>query len=264
MDKLAAYSKLASNDLNGDSIMNEEDQWGLLASGNVAAALLWSCGGSLGTTDSIGNVITAIDSEKNINILEKIYNVFSDRDSIIDSNRIPKGDYTSSFVHQRAIFNDGRALFIGGLISYVDYFNDMDDGFGILPLPKYDEDQKDYICTVQEWCATMLSVPKNAENLERTSVILETLCSASVSTITEAYYDVTLQRKRTQDEESREMLDIIFASRIFDTVYAYNFGSIRSTMTSILLADSNTISSTIASVKTSVQADIEKYIDILN
>ena len=91
---------------------------------------------------------------------------------------------------------------------------------------------------------------------------MNALASASVSTITPAYYDVTLQRKHTRDDESKEMLDIIFNSRIFDVVYAYNWGGVRS-IANNLTADSNTIASSIASLKTASATALEKYISDL-
>lgn len=260
LQKLAECCKLASHDLNGDGAMDYQDQWGMLASGNVAASFIWSCGGGFGRTDKNGDIELTIDSERNINALEKTYELFADRDSVIDINRIPNGENgLTNWGYQRKMFNDGRALFIGGLAQYVEYYREMEDEFGILPLPKYDEDQSDYICTAQEWCATMLLVPKTAPDLDRTSVLLEALASASVSTITPAYYDVTLQRKHTRDDESKEMLDIIFNSRIFDVVYAYNWGGVRS-IANNLTADSNTIASSIASLKIASATALEKFI----
>ena len=40
---------------------------------------------------------------------------------------------------------DGRALLCGQVMAYVRLFRPMEDDFGIIPLPKYDEAQKDII-----------------------------------------------------------------------------------------------------------------------
>ena len=261
LDELRRFCSLAARDLNGDGTMDHQDQWGMLSSGNAAVSLMWASGGSMGKTDGKGNVELTIDSERNINALGKIYEIFADRDSIIDANRIPQGENgMSNFDHQRQIFRDGRALFIGGLAQYVEFFRDMEDEFGIIPLPKYDENQSDYICTAQEWCATVGVVPKTITDPDRTSVIIEALCSASVSTITPEYYDTTLQRKHARDDESKEMLDLIFASRTFDVVYAYNWGKVRN-LSNAVVAESNTIASTVTSMKTAAQTELDKYME---
>jgi hypothetical protein len=72
----------------------------------------------------------------------------------------------------------------------------------------------------------LLGVPKSADNLERISIILEALAAESRYTLQPAYYDIVLNRKFTRDEESSEMLDIIFTTRIYDIGGVYSFGSV--------------------------------------
>ena len=136
----------------------------------------------------------------------------------------------------------------------------MEDEFGIIPLPKYDSTQDEYIATAQEWMATMFMAPRSASNPERTSIILEAMASSAQSKITPVYYDSVLRRKLTRDNESTEMLDIIYDSRVFDIVYAYNWGKIKN-LSSVILQDTNKISSTIASMKNSVISAYEKTLE---
>lgn len=263
MDEMGKSCKNVSYDLNGDSVMDYRDQWGMVASGNFAASFIWSCGGGFSRSDSKGGLELTIDSEKNINALLKAYEFYSNSEMIIDITKIPAGaDGMTNWDVQRSIFREGRALFMGGVVSYVEYFRDMEDEFGVLPLPKYDENQSDYICTEQEWCATMFLAPRSAQNIERTGIILEAMASASVSTITPAFYDTVLKRKASRDSESVEMLDIIFASRVFDPVYAFNWGSIRN-LSKTLIAESNTIMSSVASTKPGVETAYESFLSEL-
>jgi len=102
----------------------------------------------------------------------------------------------------------------------------MEANFGILPLPKFDEDQKNYYSVVNPYTGVMLGVPKSASELERVSIILEAMCAESKYTLQPAYYDIVLQRKYTRDEESSEMLDIIFNSRVYDIGSVYSFGNV--------------------------------------
>ena len=44
--------------------------------------------------------------------------------------------------------------------------------------------------------------------------------------LTEAYYDKTLNGKRIRDVESKEMLDIIFASAVYDIGIYYKVGNL--------------------------------------
>jgi len=254
LDALESACKNVQSDLNGDSVYDDKDQWGLVGTGNVAMSFLWSGGGRFGTLEKDGSVTLTMDSNRNMDVLNRAYELFAKKDLVLDVDKITDfNGLKTATERSRQMFTDGQILFLGSVVSYCEYFREMNDEFGFLPNPKYDEAQKDYICTAQEWCATMFSVPRSAPDAERTSIILEAMGSASLAYITPAFYDVSLERKLTRDDESSEMLDIIFDSRVFDIVYAYNFGGIQN-FKKVMVADSNTVASQMASYKTSVEA----------
>ena len=93
--------------------------------------------------------------------MNKSFEFFAQRDVVLDANKIPAIESIgTNWDVQRSIFNNGRALFLGTTIQGVDYFRDMEDEFGIIPLPKYDSTQDEYIATAQEWMTTILSICK--------------------------------------------------------------------------------------------------------
>jgi len=100
---------------------------------------------------------------------------------------------------------------------------EMDSDFGILPYFKYDETQQDYFTTIGSWHSVFFCVPNGQKDVERTGIITEVLASESYE-LTEAYYDKTLKGKTTRDEESSAMLDIIFANRVYDLGWYFQFG----------------------------------------
>ena len=62
----------------------------------------------------------------------------------------------------------------------------------------------------------------NVKNLEMTGVILEAMASDSAQNLVPAFYEVLLKSKHTRDDDSEEMLEIVFGNRVFDwgdTVY---------------------------------------------
>ncbi|MBE6612176.1 MAG: hypothetical protein E7632_06770 [Ruminococcaceae bacterium] len=262
---LDAFNKTAQAvtfDLDGNGTMDTDDRWGATVSANLGMGMMWSCGGSFGTLNSDGTVELTIASERNLEALAKIQSIVNDTSANLLVDTMKTKDGGSVWVAHRQLFHDGNALYIGGPLNYVDYFRDMESEYGILPLPKYDENQKEYISTVQEWCATMLMVPRNAEDPERTSIILDAMCSAAVNTITPAYYDVVLRAKLTRDEESYEMLDLIFDSRQFDVVYAFNWGKISGKAPSSLKKQSSTIASDFATLANAVEADYQNTLTL--
>jgi hypothetical protein len=68
-------------------------------------------------------------------------------------------------------------------------------------------------------------VPTLQEDAERTAVILEALAAESRYTVRPAYYDISLKTKHSRDDESQEMLDIIFSTRSYDFGWYYKFGN---------------------------------------
>jgi hypothetical protein len=136
-----------------------------------------------------------------------------------------------------------------------------DGNFGILPMPKLNEIQEDYANAVHPTCGTTLSIPVTALDLDRTGIILEALTAESHYTLQPAYYDVTLKTKLSRDNESSEMLDIIFATRIYDLGRVYNWGDVSSTIS--VLAERKTTDYISESEKkeSKIQAAMESTIE---
>jgi hypothetical protein len=154
------------------------------------------------------------------------------------------------------VFHEGRALYRISIMTDVPKLRDMEDEFGILPLPKLDENQKEYYTSYQSWNARAYAVPVTVTDPERTGIVLEYMASVSTDTMLKAYYDTTLQRKVARDDESAAMLDIIFNSLTTDTAMMLELGGIRTSIVNMINAASNTNASSIASIKTSVQEQL--------
>lgn len=259
IDLLSKLCADVTEDVNGDGTLNYLDRWGMYASNNSAAAMLWAAGGMYGTLDDNGEIEMHIDSEHNINVLEKLHSLIADTSKVILAVRdIPDGiNGVNSYTYSYTIFSERRTLISSGALVSLEYLRDMDDEFGYLPNPKYSEAQEKYYSTTQEKTATMFLVPKTAPDPERTSIILEAMASASSKIVIPAYYDVQLARKYSRDDESEAILDIIFENRVLDPVQAFNFGKVQTAIPGIMMNTTNTIASTIASLKTSAQADYD-------
>jgi len=134
-------------------------------------------------------------------------------------------------------FREGRGLFLLQNLGAATNFREMEDDFGILPLPKYDDLQERYISTAASWGMPFYVVPRNAygaEEFARTGYITQLLAYESMYTMTPAYYDQTLQNKVSRDEESARMLDLIFASRGYDFGWYFEIGGYNETIMNML------------------------------
>ena len=116
---------------------------------------------------------------------------------------------------------EGTSLFIAGRLMNADYLRDMKDPYGIVPMPKLDEAQKDYIGLVHD-ATPLYGIPVTKTDIEMPCAVLEAMAAQNYRTVTPVYYEVALKVKYAHDEESGQVIDIIHAGMMTDFVYANN------------------------------------------
>ena len=115
------------------------------------------------------------------------------------------------------LFEPGNALF--GIIATrsVDTLRVMEDDIGILPLPKLSESQERFYTPA--FGNSLWAIPKTIDfesEGENIGLILEALSFAGYYDIIPQFKEVVLKTKSARDNESADMLDIIFDSVIFN------------------------------------------------
>ena len=260
IDRLGEYGRMATVDLDGDSTMNwEKDQFGLIDQYESSVAIFSGAGLRTVDVDKDGNFIYQLDSETNVNALNKIWEFFSDKTFQLNADDHNVTDKWN--VLSRGTFKSGRGLFLMQPLASVRLVRDMEYDFGILPIPKLDEAQDAYYSTIQYNNATAYSIPVTAADPERTALILEALCEESVDTLTPAYYDITLKRKASRDDDSSDMLDLIFANRCLDPSFAFTSIGTWDHLKNVIKATSNTVVSLEASQHDTFLANIDKIFE---
>jgi hypothetical protein len=92
----------------------------------------------------------------------------------------------------------------------------MKQMYGILPHPLYSLDQEEYSSLVWEHHDSVLGIPAHVGNKEMCAVVLEALSWQSYYSVHPVFYDTILLNRAAKDAESKEMLQIIFATRSYD------------------------------------------------
>ena len=161
----------------------------------------------------------------------------------------------------QAIFEEGRALFLGEVMQLVFRLREMKIDFGLIPWPKYDSSQKNYGHFVHSTSA-MLSIPVSCKNVDRIAPFVEAMAYESMYTLTPAYYETALNGKYFRDPESNEMLTIILQSRTFDlgSAHMFNWGNMAGCFTDLLSKGSNAYASTYAKKIKSARKALSKDI----
>ena len=207
-DKFNEIIRMGYSDLNGDGKPDKDDQFGY-ASAN-ALNFLWS-GGSHMTKKDDGDIpYFDFISQRTIDIYEKALDITKNAYTFAD-----KEWYNEDTIK---IFQDGRAVFHSSQLCRVNDLRGTEFDFGIVPYPKYDSFQDRYYSYV-DGHASMMAIPLNLPNPEWTGIIIEEISYLSYKDILPIYYNVVLDIKMVRDEESVEMLKILFDSKVFDPAY---------------------------------------------
>jgi hypothetical protein len=245
-----------------------EEKW-ILYGGNGKYSVTDSFGFMTYNCDTFGFMYAAGGSVAVINgsgITTNIYNdnIDSMMTKLMDLRNTDSSFFFSSDSAANTIFVEGRTLYSFRTLINLAAYREMETDFGILPMPKLNEEQCNYYCGVHARGVSFIGVPVNCENPDRTGAILESLAYESVDTLTPAYYDIVLNGKYFRDEQSGEMLDIIFASRIYDLGYFCDWGGIIASMYAMSAAETNMLATIYASKENLIKSSIEETIKAFN
>ena len=260
-DVFYSQVKQVSADLNGDGKMDRHDKYGFMQYRDVLECLTHGGGGDFGEKDENDLPYFTLDSEKNIMILEKVFEIMNDPDNTYRLHKSYSEGITNAFVLGQSMFEESRALYYWIRLRDIEPLRSMEADFGILPIPKWDESQKDYRCTVNFHVSTCITLPISNGVPERTALFLEALGCKSKYTLQPAYYDIALNGKYVRDEESSEMLDIIFANRVYDIGLIGNFGGILGTLYDMIDKDNRNFVSQLEKARPKIEKDIEGKIE---
>ena len=256
VDVLYDTIKMVSEDLNGDGVMKElVDRWGMQTEGYNFYSMLVGAGEQIAVTDNTGYPTITLDGERIVGVLEKVVEIQRDKIRVLDAG-MPTG-YADVWGEVMDVnFQVGLVLYNMAGLNRVTLFRSMEVDFGILPIPKYDEAQNGYFNPVSLGCANYIAIPMTSTDLERTGIIIEALSCESKYTLLPAYYDITLKTKASRDEESSAMLDLIFATTVFDIGAFFNWGNAQGIITGLI--DAGTFASKLASAEKAIAAAVEK------
>lgn len=222
-DKMYEMISGVSLDLNGDGNLNSDDQFGLATHSDFSLVLLTSAGEGLLYKNEENIPEWKELPEKVFNLSEKIHQQFFDLNLSFQQYLSPIGSIGGIVDH----FMQGKSLFLCEVLGHAKTLREMEDNFGIIPTPKYDEAQETYHTFIARSAQTLM-VPVTNRELSRTAVILENLGAESFKSLRPAYYDVQLSGKTARDADSLEMLDIIFDGRRYEMAYIFGANTIGS------------------------------------
>ena len=214
-DYMIEYSENVTTDLDGDDMANSyEDLFGLWGNGRDMPYHLYAAAGlKFAEIDEDGYLQLNIQDEECITVWQDIldYVVYTDF------------YYGSATKGSKKEAPEGHDLFVSnGCLFRIDMVKDvldlrnMEADYGVLPVPKYDDTQEDYASLVWMHHDSVLSIPGSVTNLDIVSTVLEHMSYIAYYDVYPIFYDTIILGKSARDQQSKEMLEKIFATRSFD------------------------------------------------
>ena len=252
-DQMFSMMKTATNDTNGDSKMDENDNYGLTGYPKQILPGFWIAAGEMSVKKDKNDLpFLAIGEEKFVDVLTRVFSVCYDEGTYYNPG---SGSSTQDIINK--LFTENKCLFMDASFFYIQQLRSMENDFGIIPYPKLDENQERYYSRVSYYNAPIVPITNNTP--EKTGAVLEYFNYVSHDTVIPAYCDVVLYGKVTRDEDSRDMLDIIFNSRVVDIGDTTMCSTIRDgVFEKMMLNDDRDIASKVPVIQTKLDEFVEK------
>ena len=216
MDAFYKMTTEAIKDVDGNGDFDTNDNYGVVGESDWVYPVWVGCGLSLIEKDKDDlPVYTAPGNERMINVLTDLADHLGRKGFFINTDRDLEGREDGI-----RFFTDGHVLFSVTVVGSIVSMRNMSADFGVLPLPKYDENQEQYYSRmVDGWIHI---VPNTEQDVEMVGTVLEALGAETKNYVIPAFFDIALGGKYTRDTDSEEMLDMVFNNvriDLGDTIY---------------------------------------------
>ena len=213
LDKQISLIPLFHRD-NGNGEQDEQgDVYGLVSCDYVSTDPYWSsCMVDIIKKDENGDYVMVFDSGKLHEVGEKVLRLFYEVEGGTYDYKMETMNTEQDKI--REMFARGGAAMATVRILELEYdsIRGMEQQFGVVPMPKFDEVQTEYRTLLHDQFTVfsiLTTVEKEEGRLDEVGAVLEAMSSESYKTVRPAYYETTLRTKIAQDPQSAEMFDII-------------------------------------------------------
>ncbi len=248
-----------TKDLNNDNKMTSVDQYGTSFQGSGPEGFILCSGFKYCTKNEEDELVFNELDDRGLDMLAKVMKVSNGTIAYNSHNQQQNDAFGENSENGRNMFWEERSIFYTETLQSLNSFRDVEQDFGIIPLPKYDE-EGDYTSFIHHWGGSAIAVPTTAPDLEKTGMVLEYMAYLSSEITTPAYFNMMVQGKFSRDDDSYEMIeDYIMANRVFDLVMANRINGLPDT---ILTAMNNNMGNFASIYKRSTKAIVSKLDEI--
>ena len=258
IDKFVEMSNAVLTDKNGDGKYNENDVIGYLYFGDSGQTMFNALGNMCAVLDDQGEPQITFLTDRSVESWTKLISFIQQDCTLSMSTELSMYKGMGDYDVKVKMIEGKNTLFSWVHMRDIENLREVESDFGILPNPKLDEAQENYCNENDPYGTGFFSVPITCADPERTGILIEAFSARSMQIVLPAYYDITLQGKYMRDDDSLEMLEIIFDSVIYDIGRYYNWGSMYGTISNMWNNKADTFASSFEKSVKIVNKSMEK------
>jgi len=245
LDTLLNYARDVYHDVNGNTKADEEDIFGFDV--GRGEPLIYASNVTLSRIEN-GFPVLAANNERMITLVEKIQPFYKTNGYAPSSLKYPDS----------SCFAEGHVLFSHRYVRDIASLREMEDDYGVLPLPKLDEAQDAYYTSLGE-SYSQVAIMVSTDALEASAAAIELMAAEAYRSVTYVYYENVLKVKYARDDNTAEMLDILLngITTNFIDVYSQMLGQPMVALRDVVMSADKEFSSTYASIEESTNLKIK-------
>ena len=259
LDALHELVKTVPTDSNGDGAIDHTDIFGCINESFDAIALTQSFGCDIMAINSDGIPELVLDKEENLNRLAAITEFFNDTAHVMVCENYRGSVEGSVYAMRTNKFINGEGLFMFNCPANIYKFADMENDYGVLPLPKYDSTQDGYYTLTSNAHTTLLAIPRvHGADDGDIGLVVDAMSYLSYVDVEPMYAETYLENRYLRDEDSVEMLNIVIQNKTYDAAFLLNYGNANSLPQECSSGRGDKIASTIESKRKAVEKEVQK------
>ncbi len=261
LDKVGEMATAMGRDLDGNGTVEDSDQFGFAGdSSNSIIPFIAGCGYTI-VSKNEDDIPILCQPKGIVNVLDAIMPFWENpRTVLLCEDWTGKVSYDKWYV-ANTVYNRGDALFMGTFPHALSNLSaESENDYGVLPFPKYTEDQERYY-SIGDGHAALFCIPTTTTEPEFSGFMLEALSAASTDTTLKAYIEVSCKSKYVYDADSAEMLDLIFNGIIFDQATVFGISGVSTQLPTYGLKRNHSYASDYARLSKMTNKSIDKLVE---
>ncbi len=241
LDKLISMSQNKYEDKNGNGVADDGDFYGYVIYDINTDAFFTAAGFLALEKNNSGDIVVSPKLEDQViyNLIDKLGDWYTSSNDVRNANST---SIRNIFFDERAIFTMDRVFIVAG--KDTSSTPKIEFEYGILPNPKYDEYQENYITNIGH-PYTMYAISTGAFDTNACAAVIECLASESYRRVTPVIFETAMKVKYASDPNAAEMYDILRSTASFDLgrLYSNQIGDVYKEMRAQVHSNAKTFAS---------------------